>query len=109
MALVNKTLGQVATAATTATTLYTVPASTSAICSTLVVCNQSATPATFRVAVRVAALALTGKQYTHYDVPLSANNTYMATIGLTLAASDVVTVYASTANLSFSLFGSEIT
>jgi hypothetical protein len=30
------------------------------------------------------------------------------TIGVTLAATDVITVYASSANLSFSAFGSEI-
>jgi hypothetical protein len=32
----------------------------------------------------------------------------MLTIGITLAATDVITVYASTADTSFSAFGSEI-
>jgi hypothetical protein len=37
------------------------------------------------------------------------NDTIFLTIGVTLAVTDVVTVYASSANLSFSMFGSEIT
>jgi len=40
---------------------------------------------------------------------LAANDTTAITIGATIDASDVVTVYASTADLSFNIFGSEIT
>ena len=108
MAITYKTLGQVNPSATTPTTLYTVPAATSAVVSTLVVCNQAATAATFRVSVRVAALADTAKQYLYYDVALPANSTFTGTLGVTLAATDVVTVYASSATLSVGLFGSEI-
>ena len=107
MLVTYKTLGQSNPAATTATTLYTVPAATQAVCSTLVVCNQGLA-ATFRVAVRVAGLALTEKQYLYYDVALPAGATLCTTIGITLGAADVVTVYASTATVSFSLFGQEI-
>ena len=103
-----KVLGQSNPAATTATDLYTVPAATSATSSSLVVCNQAGVAATFRIAVRVAALALTAKQYLYYDVPLPANDTFIATIGVTLAATDVVTVYASSATVSFGLFGVEV-
>lgn len=109
MALVYRVLGQSNPAATTPTDLYTVPAATSAVTSTLVVCNQAAGAATFRVAVRVAGLAGTAKQYLYYDVSVAANATLTATLGLTLAATDVVTVYASSTTVSFCLFGSEIT
>jgi hypothetical protein len=103
-----KVLGQSNPAATTATTAYTVPSATNTVVSTLSVCNLSTTPATYRIAVRPAGASLTAAQYIVYDASLSSNETIALTLGLTLAATDVVTVYASTANGSFSLFGSEI-
>lgn len=103
-----KVLGQSNPSATTATTLYTVPSATSTIVSTITVCNQAATAGTYRVAVRVAGAALAASQYIAYDVSLPANATDTLTLGVTLAATDVVTVYASSANFSFSAFGSEL-
>jgi glucose-6-phosphate dehydrogenase assembly protein OpcA len=103
-----KVLGQLAPSATTATTLYTVPAATSAIISTLVVSNRANTAATYRIAIRVAGAALANEDYLAYDVTVGANDSTTLTLGITLAATDVVTVYASTANLSFNAFGSEI-
>ncbi len=100
------TLGQVAPGATTATTLYTVPSAKSTVCSTLTVCNRS-TAATYRVAVRPAGATLADQHYLIYDSAIAANTTDLLTIGITLATTDVVTVYASSANVSFSLFGNE--
>jgi hypothetical protein len=108
MPTVYKTLGQSNPSATTATTLYTVPSSTSTILSTLTVCNQASTAATFRIAVRPAGASLTASQYIAYDTPIAANDTIALTLGITLATTDVVTIYASSANMSFSAFGSEI-
>ena len=107
MATTRKVLGQVAPSATTDTTLYTVPAATSTVCSTLVAANRGGVAASFRVAVRPAGATLANKHYLYYDVALSPGDSFAATIGVTLAATDVVTVYASTADLSFSLFGEE--
>ena len=109
MATTYKTLGQLNPSATTATTLYTVPSATSAVCSTLVITNQAATAGTYRVAVRVAGATLEAKQYLAYDVAIGPNDSTAITLGITLAATDVVTVYASSATMSFNLFGSEIT
>jgi glucose-6-phosphate dehydrogenase assembly protein OpcA len=109
MANTYKVLGQQNPAATTATTLYTVPAATSAVCSTIVVCNQAASAASFRIAVRPAGAALAAQHYLTYDTSISANDVLTLTIGVTLATTDVVTVYANTANVSFNLFGSEVT
>jgi hypothetical protein len=108
MATAYKVLGQSNPAATTATTLYTVPASTQAVISTLVVCNQASTAATFRLAVRVGGAALAASQYLAYDVTVGAADSTALTLGITLAATDIVTVYASSATLSFTAFGSEI-
>jgi hypothetical protein len=108
MATNYKVLGQSNPAATTATTLYTVPAATQAIVSTITVCNQTATAGTYRIAVRVAGAALAANQYLAYDVSLPGNATDTLTLGVTLGATDVVTIYASAATFSFNAFGSEL-
>lgn len=103
-----KTLAQLNPSATTLTDFYTVPAATSATISSITICNQS-TATTFRVSIAVAGSANNVKQYIYYDTDLAANRTYIATIGITLAATDVVRVYAGSTNLSFNLFGVEVT
>ena len=108
MATVYKVLGQSNPSATTATSLYTVPASTSAVVSSISVANLTATAATFRIAVRPAGETLANKHYIGYDITVGASDSTVITVGLTLATTDVITVYASTATLSFQAFGSEI-
>jgi len=103
-----KVLGQVAPSATTATTLETVPSATQVIVSTISVCNRAATAATFRIAVRPAGATLANEHYIAYDASIAANDSTFITVGITLATTDVITVYASSANLSFGAFGSEI-
>lgn len=103
-----KVLGQSAPAATTATTLYTVPSATETVVSTIAVTNRAATAATFRIAVRPNGATLANEHYVTYDAPIAANDSLFITVGATADASDVITVYASTANLSFTAFGSEI-
>ncbi len=103
-----KVLGQVAPSATTATTLDTVPSATQCVVSTIAVCNRAATAATYRIAIRPGGATLANEHYIAYDSTVAANDSTMLTIGITLGAADVITVYASTANLSFSAFGSEI-
>lgn len=107
MAITYKVLAQVKPEATTATTLYTVATATSAVCSTLAVCNTG-TVTTFRVAVRPGGASLEDKHYIVYDNFVNGNDTAFMTLGITLAATDVITVYSGTANLSFNLFGSEV-
>jgi hypothetical protein len=109
MALAYKILGQSNPSATTLTTLYTVPASTSTVISTLVVANRSATATAFRVSVQIAAAADDSKQYLFYDTPISGNDTITATLGISLATTDVVKVYATLATLSFMITGVEVT
>ena len=108
MATTYKVLGQSNPSATTATTLYTVPASTNTVVSTISICNQAASSATYRIAVRPAGATLATQHYLAYDIAIAANDTTALTLGITLATTDVVTVYASSATLSFSAFGSEI-
>ena len=108
MATTYKVLGQSNPAATTSTSLYTVPASTQAIVSTLTVCNQASTDATFRVSVSVNGAALSAKEYIAYDATVRGNGFLTFTLGMSLGAADVIRVYASSTSLSFSAFGTEI-
>jgi hypothetical protein len=108
MPTVYKVLGQSNPSATTATTLYTVPSATSAILSTVTVCNQAATAGSFRIAVRPSGATLAAQHYVAYDIAIAANDTTCLTLGITLATTDVVTIYAGTATMSFAAFGSEI-
>ena len=109
MAINYKVLGQSAPAATTtATDVYTVPAATEAVISTIIIANRAATAGTFRLSVRQDGASQTDAMYTAYDVPVAANDATNLTLGLTLNAADVITVYCSTADMSVNVFGSEI-
>lgn len=110
MATTYKILGQSEPGTTANADLYTVPASTEAIVSTIVVANTSATDTTFRIFVREGgATASTGNAIA-YDTAMTANTQAAFTLGITLQATDVITVRsASGASLTFTAFGSELT
>jgi glucose-6-phosphate dehydrogenase assembly protein OpcA len=103
-----KVLGQSNPSATTLTTLYTVPAATNAVISSITIANLAATAATFRIAVRVAGSAISNEEYIAYDITLGASDTTVLTMGVTMNATDVHSVYASSATVAFQAFGSEI-
>jgi glucose-6-phosphate dehydrogenase assembly protein OpcA len=105
--MAKKVLGQVNPSATTLTTLYTVPSAKEAVVSSVSVANLTATAATFRLAVRPAGEAIANKHYIGYDITVGASDSTIITVGLTLATTDVLSVYASTANVAFQAFGDE--
>lgn len=102
-----KVLGQSSPSATTNTDIYTVPALTSAIVARIVVANRS-TAATFRVAIRPAGAAIANAHYIAYDISVPGNDSIFLPGPFTLATTDVITVYGSSANLSFTAYGAEI-
>jgi len=104
----HKVLGQVSPAASSLTTLYTVPGATQTVCSTISVCNLGVS-ATFRIAIRPAGVNLANQHYLVYDATVNSNDSFYLTVGISLAATDVVSVFSSTNTLAFSLFGVEIT
>jgi hypothetical protein len=104
-----KVLGQVLPSAGVLTTAYTVPASTSTTVSSLVICNVSASSEAFRVSVAIAGAADTLAQYLYYDVFLDVADTFIATVGLSLATTDVIRVRSASGGVAFSIFGVEIT
>jgi hypothetical protein len=104
-----KVLGQSAPSAATATTLYTVPAATQTIISTINVVNTHASTAdAIRIAVRPDGASLSNQHYIVYGVSLSAGATFTYTGGITIDATDVITVYSTNGTSSFNAFGSEI-
>ena len=109
MADVIKVLGQLDAAATTTETLYTVPNLAQTTCSSLVVCNRTASAITFRVSIHVAGAGADDKQFIFYNNSLAANTTLAWTGGMTLGQTDVVKTFASATGLSFNLFGVETT
>jgi len=108
MATTYKTLGQAAPAATTSTDLYTVPAATSAIISTITVANRAVTDATFRISQSLTGAALDNKDYLVYDATVPGSGFITLTLGITMATTDKLRVYASSANISFNAFGTEL-
>ncbi len=109
MATTLKVLGQSNPNAATLTTVYTVPSATSTVVSSISVCNRSSVATSFRIAVRPAGASISNEHYMFYDVAISGNETFVATMGITLATTDVVSVYATLATLSFNVFGQENT
>lgn len=68
-----KVLGRKASAATTMEELYAVPSTTSAVVSTITVCNRSASARTYRIAIKPATgTTLADEHYIAYDVTIAA-------------------------------------
>lgn len=109
MATSYKVLGQINPTAGVMTTLYTVPASTSTVVSTITICNQAATSAGFTIAVQPAGAGLLAKHYISYVTTVGANDTVSLTLGITLAATDLIACSANSSSVSFNAFGSELT
>jgi hypothetical protein len=104
-----KILGQSNPTANTLTAVYTVPSSTQAVISTITVCNQSATNASYSIAVSNNGAADNASQYIVRGGVVPAADSIGITLGITIDATDIVRCNTSSANVSFNIFGSEIT
>ena len=109
MATTYKILGQSRPSDTVNATLYTVPASTQTITSTITACNTSASDTTFRIFIVESGGSAGQANALFYDGALLANSTISFTLGLTLEAGDSIVVRSSTASaVTFQAFGSEL-
>ena len=108
MATSYKILGQADLAASSLTDIYTCPASTETVISSIIMANRAGTANTFRIAIRDDGDAVADKHYIAYDVPLAANDSTTLTLGITVEATDVVSVYATGADTTVNIFGAEI-
>jgi|SRR5688572_13557096 len=103
-----KTLGQSAPNATTLTPLYTTPGCCRATIDTLTICNRSAVATTFRISVSPKGAADAVAHYLYYDTGIAGNATVNLTeLNIRLTETDELRVYATTATLSFTAFGTE--
>lgn len=112
MADTYQVLGQLAPSSTTLSTVYTVPANTSTTISSIIVCNTSGASGAsdkFRISVAPAGGSDNITQYIYYDVVISKQDTFIATVGITLATTDVIRCYSTNGTCSFSLYGIQIT
>ena len=109
MAETYKVLGQVAPASASAVSLYTVPSSTQTVISTITICNRGNVDGTYRTSIRPSGAAEAAQHYIAYDSICLANSTVALTLGITLGATDIITVYASSASFTFGAFGAELT
>jgi glucose-6-phosphate dehydrogenase assembly protein OpcA len=101
-------LGQSYPSAATATSLYTVPSSTSAVVSTINVANLASASDVVRIAVRPAGATLANQHYVAYNMQVPGTGVFTLTLGVTLATTDIITVYSNNGTSSFNAFGSEI-
>lgn len=109
MAIAYKILGQAAVATSaTQVDLYTVPSATEAVVSSIVVANRDSAAATYRISCAPAGASIANSQYVAFDVTVGGSDSTVLTLGITLAATDKIRVYASSTNLTFTAFGSEI-
>lgn len=102
----NDILAQLAPAVTTETVLFTVPATRKGLIGEIIICNRQGSPASFRISISQLGAATTAKDYLYFDFPIVGNDTFSTDLGVTLNATDVMRVYAGSANLTFTLFGS---
>ncbi len=108
MANAYKVLGQEDLPATTLTDVYTCPASTEAVISTIVLANRTSSAMSYRIAIRPAGASISDEHYLAYDTALAANDSTALTLGVTMEATDVLSVYASAVDMSVNVFGTEI-
>ena len=109
MANAYKILGQLADASLNDVELYLVPASTEAVISTIVVCNRESATNTFRLATKDDNSAVSNEDYIAYDTPIAANDTITLTLGITLEAGAEISAGSSDSNVTFQVYGTEIT
>jgi len=107
-----KILGQIQTTANVLTTIYTVPASTNTVVTTITICNQSANTVSVNVAANVSGSAVSTKNFIVSGYSLGAAETLVLeprvslNVGSILSAN--ITGANAASNVSINAFGVEI-
>jgi hypothetical protein len=89
-------------------TLYTTPAGTQAVISSIVICNQSSSDVTIRIGLDTTAGTPGASEFLVYDAIVSGNDTIALTLGVALDAEKFIRVSSSANTCNFSVFLSEI-
>ncbi len=95
----------------TYTTLYNTSASTSAVLSTISICNGASSNATYRIGIVGSATSpsLTNGDFIAYDSVVAGNDTTFISVGIAISNNEFIRVSSSTASVNFNAFISEIT
>jgi hypothetical protein len=101
------TVAQSNPAAATPADLYTVPASTEAVISTLAICEHNDVATRYRILVRPAGDTAADVHRLVFDAPIAGLDTVFLTLGIALATTDVITVEAATGDVTFTAFVNE--
>jgi len=110
MAETLRILSQISPSANVLTDLYTVAVGKTCAVSSITICNcNGSSDITFSISLAVGGAVDEVKQYLYFDLPMENNDTFIATIGVTLGATDVIRVKSSLSNVSFQCFGIEVT
>lgn len=109
MAIRYKVLGQKAVTANQEWDIYTVNGSKDTVVSSIVVANRDPdNSAKYRIAVRQDNASITNDMYLAYDIEIAPASSVALNLGLTMNTDDRLTVRASTSNVTFNVFGTEI-
>jgi hypothetical protein len=100
MATISKALFRGAATTTVGTTLYTVPSSTTAVVTSIIVTNTSATTGTFTMALGGTNLAT--------QIAVGGNDSTVIDLKQTLTAAQTITGGASATTINFHISGVEI-
>jgi hypothetical protein len=96
------------TSVSTYATLYNTGASTTAVLSTIAICNTASASATYRIAIMGSAGTPAAANWLVYDAPIAANDTFFLTTGVTLGNTQFIRVSSSANTVTFSAYVSEI-
>lgn len=107
-----KRLGAINPSANTQTNVYVVPAATEAVISTIAVCNQGSSNASYSIILSPASTFANPANAADFVVRgavVPAADTIFLTVGLTANAGSVISANTNNTAVSFSIFGSEVT
>lgn len=84
-------------------------AGTATVVSSIVICNTSASSATYTIAINTASATYAAGRYVVYQATIAGNDTVALTLGLVLDPTNrYLNVSSSTASVNFSAYGSEL-
>ena len=112
MAQSYKRLGAINITANTQTNVYVVPSATEAVISTVTICNQTSSNASYSLIVMPSgafASPANREDFIVRGAVVPAADSIILTIGLTANAGTIIAANSNFTNVSFSVFGSEIT
>lgn len=92
----------------TYSTLYTTPAATEAVISSLVICNQASSDVTVRIGLDATEGTPGNSEWLVYDAVIAGNDTVALTLGVTMEAQKYLRISSSANTCNFSAFLSEI-